>query len=148
MTDIEADGVGSETLALRKELGSGSDVTGSARCWNRFMVKCEILTKGLGLALVGDGQIELHVYGGMTDIEADGVGSETLALRKELGSGSDVTGSARCWNRFMGMSMHMIRLWREFLFNSDGECAIQFQDYSEEIVVSMVILEFQDTGPR
>ncbi|KAI5173447.1 hypothetical protein MUG91_G4017n1 [Manis pentadactyla] len=37
-----------ETLALRKEC-PGSDVTGSARCWNRFMVKCEILTKGLGL---------------------------------------------------------------------------------------------------
>ncbi|KAI5182490.1 Uhrf1-Binding Protein 1-Like [Manis pentadactyla] len=82
MTDIEADGVGSETLALRKELGSGSDVTGSARCWNRFMlkVKCEILRKGLGLALVGDGQIELHVYGGMTDIEADGVGSGQIDL--------------------------------------------------------------------
>ncbi|KAI5138819.1 Plexin Domain-Containing Protein 1 [Manis pentadactyla] len=44
-------------LALRKELGSGSDVTGSARCWNRVMVKCEILTKGLGLALVHYGKI-------------------------------------------------------------------------------------------
>ncbi|KAI5186996.1 Store-Operated Calcium Entry Regulator Stimate [Manis pentadactyla] len=29
-----------------------------------------------------------------------------------------------------------------------GECAIQFHDYSEAIVVSMVILEFQATGPR
>ncbi|KAI5187885.1 Villin-1, partial [Manis pentadactyla] len=28
---------GQETLALRKELGSWSDVTGSARCWNRVM---------------------------------------------------------------------------------------------------------------
>ncbi|KAI5147165.1 High Affinity Immunoglobulin Epsilon Receptor Subunit Beta, partial [Manis pentadactyla] len=27
-----------------------------------------------------------------------------------------------------------------------GECAIQFQDYSEAIVVSMLILEFQATG--
>ncbi|KAI5126500.1 Glutamate Receptor 4 [Manis pentadactyla] len=48
--------------------------------------------------------------------------------------------------------MHMIRLRREFGFNSDlsarGECEIQFQDYSEAIVVSMVILEFQATGPR
>ncbi|KAI5138820.1 Glutathione Reductase [Manis pentadactyla] len=61
-----------ETLALRKELGSGSDVTGSARCWNRVMVKCEILTKGLGLALVtlklmvsaqGEGQIDLDHHG-------------------------------------------------------------------------------------
>ncbi|KAI5251745.1 Gypsy Retrotransposon Integrase-Like Protein 1 [Manis pentadactyla] len=42
------------TLPLRKELGSGSDVTGSARCWIRVMVKCQILTKGLVLALVGD----------------------------------------------------------------------------------------------
>ncbi|KAI5248808.1 hypothetical protein MUG91_G1932n2 [Manis pentadactyla] len=53
--------------------------------------------------------------------------AETLALRKELGSGSDVTGSARYWIRVM------------------GECAIQFQDYSEAIVVSMVILQFQAT---
>ncbi|KAI5187884.1 Ectonucleoside Triphosphate Diphosphohydrolase 2 [Manis pentadactyla] len=47
--------------------------------------------------------------------------------------------------------MHMIRLRREFGFNSDlsarGECEIQFQDYSEAIVVSMVILEFQATFP-
>ncbi|KAI5230881.1 Adhesion G-Protein Coupled Receptor V1 [Manis pentadactyla] len=49
--------------------------------------------------------------------------------------------------------MHMIRLRREFGFNSDtlklkatlGECAIQFHDYSEAIVVSMVFLEFQAT---
>ncbi|KAI5211756.1 Glutathione Hydrolase 3 Proenzyme-Like, partial [Manis pentadactyla] len=43
--------------------------------------------------------------------------------------------------------MHRIRLRRELGFNSDlsarGECAIQFQDYSEAIVVSMVILEFR-----
>ncbi|KAI5251746.1 Sodium- And Chloride-Dependent Betaine Transporter [Manis pentadactyla] len=54
--------------------------------------------------------------------------AETLALRKELGSGSDVTGSARFWIRVM------------------GECALQIHDYSETIVVSMVILEFQATG--
>ncbi|KAI5150582.1 Coiled-Coil Domain-Containing Protein 62 [Manis pentadactyla] len=29
-----------------------------------------------------------------------------------------------------------------------GECAIQFQDYSEAIVISMVMVEFQATGPR
>ncbi|KAI5159630.1 Nuclear Rna Export Factor 1 [Manis pentadactyla] len=45
-----------ETLALRKELGSGSDETGSARCWIRVMVKCQILTKGLGLPLVDYGE--------------------------------------------------------------------------------------------
>ncbi|KAI5146242.1 Fatty Acid Desaturase 6 [Manis pentadactyla] len=39
-------------LAFRKELGSWYDVTGSARWWIRFMVKCEILVLGLGLALV------------------------------------------------------------------------------------------------
>ncbi|KAI5282051.1 Glutamate Receptor 4 [Manis pentadactyla] len=50
--EFQATGPRLETLALRKELGSWSDVTGSARCWNRVMVKCEILTKGLGLALV------------------------------------------------------------------------------------------------
>ncbi|KAI5187777.1 Lipolysis-Stimulated Lipoprotein Receptor, partial [Manis pentadactyla] len=60
--------------------------------------------------------------------------------------------------------MHMIRLRREFGFNSDVSPretlrlttlklvatfranAIQFHDYSEAIVVSMVILEFQATG--
>ncbi|KAI5257680.1 hypothetical protein MUG91_G1768n1 [Manis pentadactyla] len=72
MTDVAADGVVSETLALRKELGTGSDVTGSAAWWIRFMgecmiefeikaeiwvtsklkVKCQILAPRLGLALV------------------------------------------------------------------------------------------------
>ncbi|KAI5250636.1 Ul16-Binding Protein 3 [Manis pentadactyla] len=80
-----------ETLALRKELGSGS-YGRECKMLNRAMVKCEILTKGLGLALVGDGQIELMLMYGMTDIEAKGVSSETLALRKELGSGFYVTG--------------------------------------------------------
>ncbi|KAI5150579.1 putative Hydrolase Pnkd [Manis pentadactyla] len=158
----------SDTLALRKELGSGSDVTeckmleqvyGEAWVTSMFQVKCEILTKGLGLALVtlklmvsaqGEGQIDLDHHGvalvtSMLTLRMQLKGSclgegysvsgyiertETLALRKELGSGTDVTGSARCWNRFM------------------GECAIQFQDDSEAIVVSMVILEFQATGPR
>ncbi|KAI5140754.1 Piezo-Type Mechanosensitive Ion Channel Component 1 [Manis pentadactyla] len=66
----------------------------------------------------------------VSDVAADGVVSETLALRKELGSGSDVTGSSRWWIRFM------------------GECAIQFQDYSEAWVISMMMVEFQATGPR
>ncbi|KAI5149936.1 hypothetical protein MUG91_G565n4 [Manis pentadactyla] len=128
-------------ISITEELGSWSDVAGSARCWNRVMGECEIQFQDYSEAIGihgdfwsfrpqvrwGDGQIELHVACGMTDIEADGVGSETLALRKELATWSDVTGSARCWNRFM------------------GECEIQFQDYSEAIVVSMVILEFQAT---
>ncbi|KAI5249129.1 Arf-Gap With Sh3 Domain, Ank Repeat And Ph Domain-Containing Protein 1 [Manis pentadactyla] len=40
----------------------------------------------------------------------DSISCKALALRKQLGSGSDVTGK----------SMHMIRLRREFGFNSDG----------------------------
>ncbi|KAI5233286.1 Wd Repeat-Containing Protein 49 [Manis pentadactyla] len=46
----------------------------------------------------------------MTDVEADGAISETLALRKELGSGSDEGESKMVDQGF-------------------GECAIQFQDY-------------------
>ncbi|KAI5141539.1 Dynein Heavy Chain 11, Axonemal [Manis pentadactyla] len=46
--------------------------------------------------------------------------------------------------------MHMIRLRKEFGSNSDliarGECAIQFQDYSEARVISRVMVEFQATG--
>ncbi|KAI5235746.1 hypothetical protein MUG91_G2145n1, partial [Manis pentadactyla] len=124
---------------IRKELGSWSDVTGSARCWNRVMVKCETREKGLGLALVDDGRLSFMFRCGMTDIEADGVGSDTLALWKDLGSGSDMTGSARWWIRFM--TLNLMATFR-------GECEIQFPDYSEAIVVSMVILEFQATGPR
>ncbi|KAI5177406.1 Sarcoplasmic/Endoplasmic Reticulum Calcium Atpase 2 [Manis pentadactyla] len=74
--------------------------------------------------------------------------AETLALRKELGSGSDVTGSARCWIRVMGMSTHMIRLRREFLFNSHGDYVIQFQDYSDSRVISKLMVEFLATGQR
>ncbi|KAI5257681.1 Wd Repeat-Containing Protein 86 [Manis pentadactyla] len=107
-----------ETLALRKELGSWSDVTGSARCWNMDMGKCAIQIQDYSEAIV------------VSMVILEFQATETLALRKELGSWSDVTGSARCWNGDM------------------GECAIQFQDYSEAIVVSMVILEFQATGPR
>ncbi|KAI5149934.1 Ddb1- And Cul4-Associated Factor 4-Like Protein 2 [Manis pentadactyla] len=152
-----------ETLALQKELGSWSDVTGSARCWSRVMVKCEILTKGLGLALVtlklmvsaqgmGFTWIRLDfgsysdvrakarliliimVYNGdinatlMIQLKGSGLGvgysvsgyverTETLALQKELGSWSDVTGSARCWSRVMvkceiltkGLGLELVR---------------------------------------
>ncbi|KAI5280237.1 Guanine Nucleotide Exchange Factor Subunit Ric1, partial [Manis pentadactyla] len=58
----------------------------------------------------------------MTDVAADGVVSETLALRKELGPGSDVTGRATWWISFMVRHVGDI--------NDPGECAIQFQDYS------------------
>ncbi|KAI5229217.1 Actin-Related Protein 2/3 Complex Subunit 2 [Manis pentadactyla] len=108
MTDIEVDGVGSETLALRKELGSWSDVTGSARCWNSVMGECEIQFQDYSEAIVGDVILSSCLRYGMTDIEADGVGSVKwpgleLALWKDLGSGSDMTGIARWWIRFMVM---------------------------------------------
>ncbi|KAI5213689.1 Inward Rectifier Potassium Channel 2, partial [Manis pentadactyla] len=52
--------------------------------------------------LGGWGPIELQsLRYGMTGIEADGVGSETLALRKEFGSGSDVTGECKMLERVM-----------------------------------------------
>ncbi|KAI5135787.1 Histidine Protein Methyltransferase 1 [Manis pentadactyla] len=83
MVELQA----TETLALRKELGSGSDVTGSARWWIRLMmkVKCQILAPVLGLALV----VRIQCW---VNILYSPWFPETLALRKELGSGSDVTG--------------------------------------------------------
>ncbi|KAI5271551.1 E3 Ubiquitin-Protein Ligase Rnf31 [Manis pentadactyla] len=187
-----------ETLALRKELGSGSYVTGSARCWNRVMVTSMLMlsvqVKGPWLV------VGFSVRYGMTDIEADGVGSgegqidldhhgvalvtsmltlrmqqgilfrvgysvsgyvertETLALRKELGSGSDVTGSARCWNRVMvkceiltkglGLALVTLKLMATFRDISitervrfwvlcDGECKMLEQGYGEAWVTSM-----------
>ncbi|KAI5180858.1 Ap-3 Complex Subunit Beta-2 [Manis pentadactyla] len=76
--------------------------------------------------------------GSDVDGECKMLEQETLALRKELGSGSDVTGVQDVGTGQVGMGDA----------NVPGECAIQFQDYSEAIVVSMVILEFQATGPR
>ncbi|KAI5138971.1 Telomere-Associated Protein Rif1 [Manis pentadactyla] len=43
----------------------------------------------------------------MTDVEVDYVSSETLALRKELGPGSDVTGRATWWIRIMPYVPHI-----------------------------------------
>ncbi|KAI5160205.1 Unconventional Myosin-Xv, partial [Manis pentadactyla] len=65
-----------------------------------FLVKCEILVLGLGLALVGKFEIEVQDYGGVLDANDYGEGTETLALLKELGPGSDVTVSARWWIKF------------------------------------------------
>ncbi|KAI5127038.1 Rna Cytidine Acetyltransferase [Manis pentadactyla] len=75
----------------------------------------------------------------MTDVEADGVISETLALRKELGSGSDVKGEQDGGSGFG-------EAWVTSMFL--GECAIQFQDYSEARVISMMTVEFQATVLR
>ncbi|KAI5137572.1 Neurogenic Locus Notch Protein 3 [Manis pentadactyla] len=85
---------------------------------------------------------------------------ETLALRKELGSGSDVTGSARHVGNSLWKGLALVALWKDLGSGSDmtGECKMvdqvmanartSLQDYSEAIVVSMLILEFQATGPR
>ncbi|KAI5229216.1 Proteasome Subunit Beta Type-7, partial [Manis pentadactyla] len=112
-----------ETLALRNEFGTWSDVTGSARCWNRLWVFCKTLkADGVGSALwkdLGsgsdmDGECKMvdQGYGDVwltqmlklkCRILTPGLGLElvtlklmatleTLALRKELGSWSDVTG--------------------------------------------------------
>ncbi|KAI5282766.1 Unconventional Myosin-Xvb [Manis pentadactyla] len=131
MTDVEADGVISETLALRKELGSGSDVKGRARWWIRVL---------------GNVPIQFQDYSEEKgDIHDDGPGlsarlkilcslcfPETLALRKELGSGSDVTLKCQILVPRLGLALV-------------GECAIQFQDYSEARVISMMTVEFQAT---
>ncbi|KAI5138114.1 F-Box/Wd Repeat-Containing Protein 2 [Manis pentadactyla] len=125
MTDVEADGVISETLALRKELGSGSDVTGRARWWIRFMgecmiefedkaeiwvtskmkVKCQILAPGPGIALV--------------------VRKDKFRIK------------LKCQILAPGLGLALV-----------GECAIQFQDYSEARVISMMTVEFQATVRR
>ncbi|KAI5138113.1 Fer-1-Like Protein 5 [Manis pentadactyla] len=163
MTDVEVDYVSSETLALRKALGPGSDVTGyvivkvygvyvnRARFASYSDVRAKARLIFVFVVCIGD------INATTVDVAADGVSSETLALRKELGPGSDVTesnmvdqvyGEAWVTSMFQGKSMHMIRLRREFGFNSDGECSIQFQDYSVAKVISMMRLEFQATGPR
>ncbi|KAI5236239.1 Claudin Domain-Containing Protein 1 [Manis pentadactyla] len=115
--------VSEETLALMKELGSGSDegeskmvdqVLEMARMCFRIMGRNDrsrMLTVAVQLNWLkkGDYTIQFQtitmlvifkvmeefveqvhgIHFGMTDVEADGVISETLVLRKELGSGSD-----------------------------------------------------------
>ncbi|KAI5236917.1 Histidine Protein Methyltransferase 1-like [Manis pentadactyla] len=112
-----------ETLALRKELGSWSDVT--------------------GVQDVGTGLWVTVRFGSVYDVSASGRLSLsfkfTLALWKDLGSGSDMT---ECKMVEKGFGEAWVTQGK------GGECEIQFQDYSEAIVVSMVILEFQATGQR
>ncbi|KAI5146241.1 Clavesin-1 [Manis pentadactyla] len=113
----------------------------------------------------------------MVDANGYGEETETLALRKGLDSGSDVAGSARWWIRFVtkvkcqilapGLRLALVvrfpkilafrkelgswydvtgsaRWWIRFM----GECSNQFQDYSDAMVISMVMVEFQDTDPH
>ncbi|KAI5149935.1 Notchless Protein 1 [Manis pentadactyla] len=163
-----------ETLALRKELGSGSDVTGSARCWNRVMVKCEILTKGLGLALVTLKLMAMFRDISITERVRFWVLCDGECKMLEQGYGEAWVTSmfqVKCeiLTKGLGLALVTLKLMATFrdisitervrfwvlcdgeckmLEQGYGECAIQFQDYSEAIVVSMVILEFQATGPR
>ncbi|KAI5135786.1 hypothetical protein MUG91_G790n1 [Manis pentadactyla] len=129
MTDIEADGVGPETLALRKELGSGSDVTGVQDGGSGLWIQCWV------------------------NILYSPWFPETLALRKELGSGSDVTGSARWWIRLMmkvkcqilAPELELALVTLKLMVSAQGDDTIQFQDYSEARVISKVMVEFQAT---
>ncbi|KAI5246038.1 Isoleucine--Trna Ligase, Cytoplasmic [Manis pentadactyla] len=91
MTGCKMVDQGYETLALRKELGSWSDVTRSARCWNSVMTM---------------GRMSFSFMGGMTDVNADGGNS---VKGPGLGLGFPLR----------NVYAYEIRLWREFLFNSD-----------------------------
>ncbi|KAI5177410.1 Adenomatous Polyposis Coli Protein [Manis pentadactyla] len=119
------------TIRLRKEYGFNSDG------------QCAIQFHDYSEARV--------IYMLMVEFQATGNSMHTIRLRREFGFNSDVI----TW-----MSLRL-RLKMCLLVGSNfegvvsspglgtrGECAIQFQDYSEAIVVSMVILEFQATGPR
>ncbi|KAI5146179.1 Golgin Subfamily B Member 1 [Manis pentadactyla] len=93
---------------------------------------------------VGSGDINADAEGPgygilVRDVEADGVVSETLALRKELGSGSDLTG-CKMVNKDYDVA------WVMSVFQ--GECAVECRDYSEARLISMVMVEFQNTGLR
>ncbi|KAI5188169.1 Protein Disulfide-Isomerase A6 [Manis pentadactyla] len=120
MTDVAADGVSSVQIDLDHH---GVSYVTSVLTLN-VQVKCEILEPGLQLALV----------------------VRDNSIRKELVSGSHVTGSARCRIMVMALgytvrkSMHMIRLRRELGFNSDDpglQCKVK----------SMVMVEFRPAGP-
>ncbi|KAI5251744.1 Gypsy Retrotransposon Integrase-Like Protein 1 [Manis pentadactyla] len=131
------------TLPLRKELGSGSDVTGVQDVGSGLWVMARLIL----IIMLRHRKDNFRIKGEVSDYDASaraGI-SWTLALRKELGSGSDVTGSARCWIRVM---VKCQILTKGLVLALVCECALQFHDYSETIVVSMVILEFQATGPR
>ncbi|KAI5159631.1 Telomerase Protein Component 1 [Manis pentadactyla] len=141
-------------LRLRREFGFNSD---TLALLNSFMVSCDGERKMVRVSCKGK---SMHMIQFRREL---GFSSDTLALRKGLGSGSDVKRSARWWIRVMlnspglGLrfaarrnSMRMIWLWRELGFSSDvmGEYAIQFKDNSEARLISMVMVEFQATGPR
>ncbi|KAI5250637.1 Glutamate Receptor 4 [Manis pentadactyla] len=162
MTDIEADGVGSGECAIQfQDYSEG------------IVVSMLILE----FQATGDGQIELHVYGDANadtsvqvkdlDIEAaEGVGSGECAIQFQDYSEGIVSmlilefqatgprlGLVLC-NRKRAMArlfMFTVRYDRALeagMVSGFQANAIQFQDYSEAIVVSMLILEFQATGPR
>ncbi|KAI5127037.1 F-Box/Wd Repeat-Containing Protein 2 [Manis pentadactyla] len=164
-------------ISITEELGSGSDVKGRARWWIRVLgeckiefedkaeiwvtskmkVKCQILAPDLRLALVvrdisitervrfwseltGECMIEFEdkaeiwVTSKMKvkcQILAPGPGI-ALVVRKDK-----FRIKLKCQILAPGLGLALV-----------GECAIQFQDYSEARVISMMTVEFQATVLR
>ncbi|KAI5177409.1 Cadherin-23 [Manis pentadactyla] len=155
-------------------------------------VKCQILAPGLGLALVVrdisimervrfcvlcDGECKTldQGYGEVSDpgdrasagisyVEGDGVLSETLALRKVLGFGSDVLWNARWWIRVMTFklmvsaqvtSMLTLRFqvkgpWvatLKLMVSAQGEGQIDVHHRGVASVTSMLMLRIQVNRP-
>ncbi|KAI5150581.1 Coagulation Factor Viii [Manis pentadactyla] len=121
---------GYETLGLRKELGSGSYVTGVQDVGTRLWASVRSSHRVEGV--IGDINDEGEISGPW-------IVSRTLKLMATFRD-IRITERVRFWVLCDGEC--------KMLEHGYGECAIQFQDYSEAIVVSMVILEFQATGPR
>ncbi|KAI5152251.1 Activating Transcription Factor 7-Interacting Protein 1 [Manis pentadactyla] len=115
MTDVEADDVGSGDINADAEGPGYGSLVRMLKLMVSFQGECAVECQDYSEArvismvmvefqatdveadAVGSGDINADVeglgYGSLVrDVEADGVVSETLALRKELGSGSDVTG--------------------------------------------------------
>ncbi|KAI5278289.1 Disks Large-like 4 [Manis pentadactyla] len=160
MTDIEADGVGS---ALWKDLGSGSDMAGECKMVDQVMAKSQIDLSHHGVALVtsiadtedqlmgsclGKGYSMSKVYA-ENDLDMCCVFDKEMARNLEIRDIS-ITERVRFWVLCDGECKMLEQGYGEAWVTSmfQVERAIQFQDYSEAIVVSMLILEFQATGPR
>ncbi|KAI5150580.1 Atypical Kinase Coq8A [Manis pentadactyla] len=158
-------------IRLRREFGFNCDLSARGECAIQFQDYSEAIVVSmviLEFQATGDGQIELHVYG-QIDLDHHGVALVTsmLTLRIPLNGSCLVVGNStlklmatfrdiritervRFWVLCDGECKMLEHGYGEAWVTSmfQGECAIQFQDYSEAIVVSMVILEFQATGPR
>ncbi|KAI5177404.1 Dynein Heavy Chain 3, Axonemal [Manis pentadactyla] len=131
MTDVEADDIGSGRLSdsVPRFLRGKGDIHGGG------VVSGNMSVLGFLLLHYVDYAIQFQDY------------SEARVLSMVMVESQDTGVCAWVRVSCKEKSMHMLRLRREFGFNSDGECAIQFQDYSEARVISKVIVEFQPTGP-